>query len=111
MRTGRQSPSPAPLKSCDLRGAGEGEQAALQQQINEAAGCNPAGMGGVNAAIEQRARPQQGDWHYFVRNWFEARVDFLIRRQFPDQEILHFEENNCHFLRMSDFPTQENGKN
>jgi hypothetical protein len=40
-----------------------------------------------------------------------ASFDFPIRRQFPDQEILHFEENNCHFLRMSDFPTQENGKN
>ena len=51
------------------------EQAMLQQQINEAAGCNPAGMGGINAAIEQRARPQQGDWHYLVRNWFKARVE------------------------------------
>jgi hypothetical protein len=40
-----------------------------------------------------------------------ASFDFPIRSQFPDQEIIHFEENNCHFLRMSDFPTQENGKN
>jgi predicted metal-dependent peptidase len=47
----------------------------LQQQINEAAGCSEGSMGGVTAAIEQRARPQQGDWHYLVRNWFKARVE------------------------------------
>ena len=51
------------------------EAAVLQQQINEAAGCSTAPMGGITAAIEQRARPQQGDWHYLVRNWFKARVE------------------------------------
>lgn len=50
------------------------EAAILQQQINEAAGCSPAPVGGVSAALEQRARPQQGDWHYLVRNWFKSRV-------------------------------------
>ena len=51
------------------------EDAVLQQQINEASGCTEAGLGGVNAVVDQRARAKQGEWHYLVRNWFKARVE------------------------------------